>query len=85
MKNIKLFKVLLAVLLIAGCFCLRQAIHAQQRHITLMDGGESGYSIVIPDDADESVMHAAAELSDFLEQIGGARLAVHTARAPHDG
>ncbi|MBD3292657.1 MAG: DUF4838 domain-containing protein, partial [Armatimonadia bacterium] len=40
--------------------------------VVLVDGGECRATIVVPADASEIVRFAAAELSDYLEQISGA-------------
>ncbi|MEW5945142.1 MAG: DUF4838 domain-containing protein [bacterium] len=60
----------------AAAACAGITADARERPLTLIENGRSGYSIVIPDDADETVIHAADELRNFLEEIGGARLVI---------
>ncbi|MFH1539755.1 MAG: hypothetical protein ABIH66_12435, partial [bacterium] len=40
--------------------------------ITIAQSGKSGYKIVVPDGAGETVAYAAEEMARFLEEIGGA-------------
>jgi hypothetical protein len=53
-----------------------------QNEINLVEGGKSGYSIVIAADASVPVKFAAEELQKYLAQISGARLPVATNAAP---
>ncbi len=44
--------------------------------LTLIDGGASGYTIIIPQDAQPAEVTAANELSSYLEQISGVTLPI---------
>jgi hypothetical protein len=50
--------------------------------LVLAEKGQSEYRIVVADNASPSTKHAAEELQQFLEQIGGAKLAIVSDREP---
>ena len=57
-------------------FCLSYALGQGQDEISLVENGQSGYTIVIAADAPLPVKFAAEELQKYLVQISGARLPV---------
>jgi hypothetical protein len=55
---------------------------ASGEELVLADKGQTEYRIVIADEASPSTKYAAEELQQFLEQIGGAKLAIVSDREP---
>jgi hypothetical protein len=54
--------------------------HLPQAHAALVKDGTSDYVIVIPNDAIPSEQTAAQELSDYLQQVSGAKLPIVDAK-----
>ena len=63
-------------------FCLSYALGQGQDEISLVENGQSRYTIVIAADVPLPVKFAAEELQKYLVQISGARLPVSTDGAP---
>ncbi len=52
-------------------------------HIQIVQNGESSYEIVIPSEADPTILHAAEELRHYIFQSSGADILVAT-KETHD-
>jgi hypothetical protein len=79
MKSVagKLFFLLMMVSILSGCSLVRR-----WQGVTLADGGESKYRIVIAQGAPEPVAYGAQELQRFLKEISGAELPIVTDQEP---
>ena len=67
--------------LIALTSLLLVAVRADGQ-LVLVDAGQRNCSIVIPDDAGQTVTRAAGELAAYIERISGARAEVSLSGSP---
>ena len=66
--NIKQIFFVLLMIILSSCI--------NRNDLTIVKNGKSGFQIVIPEDADETIEKAAGELSRYLEEISSVKIPV---------